>query len=225
MTKNLVIGIEGLVGTGKTSICKNLLNYIPNSIVLHAGNIYRAITYQMSKEKLENFQNVDLANLFKKYEIEIKIENRETVVFSHGKKIQDIDLQSPENSLAVSKTSRTLNNINAYKIVENYINEYKKKYTVIFSGRDTKKIYPDLDYHIFITADLDKRIIWKSQQYENENINEIRKNIIKRDKLQEESGYYKTYKDTIIIDVTSSNNIEDSTKLVLNHILSKKDSI
>lgn len=50
MGKNLVIGIEGLVGTGKTSICKELLKYIPNSIVLHAGNVYRAITYQIIKE-------------------------------------------------------------------------------------------------------------------------------------------------------------------------------
>ena len=52
MEKNLVIGIEGLVGAGKTSICKELLNYIPNSIVLHAGNIYNILGgVFMSKEK------------------------------------------------------------------------------------------------------------------------------------------------------------------------------
>ena len=41
--ENIVIGIEGLVGTGKTSISRELLKYIPNSIILHGGNIYRAI--------------------------------------------------------------------------------------------------------------------------------------------------------------------------------------
>ena len=30
---NVVIGIEGLVGSGKTSICRELLNFIPNSII------------------------------------------------------------------------------------------------------------------------------------------------------------------------------------------------
>ena len=30
--ENKVIGIEGYVGAGKTAICKNLLNKIPNSI-------------------------------------------------------------------------------------------------------------------------------------------------------------------------------------------------
>ena len=223
MNNNIVIGIEGLVGSGKTSICKNLLNYIPNSIVLHAGNIYRAITYQIVKEKIspEQLTNIDLKNLFEKFEIEIKIENQETVVYAHGRKINEEDLQSPENSLAVSKISGIANNTNAYKIVKNYIDTYKKDYNVIFSGRDTKKIYPEIDYHFFITADIDKRVEWKANQYDEENISkeEIKQNILKRDALQEETGYYMTYSDTIIIDVSNSTSIDDSTKQVLNHIL------
>lgn len=46
---NIVIGIEGTVGAGKTSICRMLLDKIENSIILHGGNIYRAIVYGMSK--------------------------------------------------------------------------------------------------------------------------------------------------------------------------------
>lgn len=221
MKENIVIGIEGLVGTGKTSICKNLLNYIPNSIVLHAGNIYRAITYQIIKEKvpMEKLQAIDLKELFKKFEIEIKIENRQSVVYVHGKKIEESDLQSPENSLAVSKISGMANNENAYKIVKLYIDTYKQNYNVIFSGRDTKKIYPELDYHFFITADIDKRVEWKNSQYENATKEEIKENILKRDALQEKSGYYETYEDTITIDVSNCTSIEESTKQVLKHIL------
>ena len=153
MDKNLVIGIEGLVGTGKTSICHELLKYIPNAIVLHAGNIYRAITYQIIKEEIpfEKLYSIDLKDLFKEFEISIGIENRESVVYAHGKKIEEKDLQSLENSMAVSKISNIANNENAYKIVREYIDGYKKSHTVIFSGRDTMQIYPDLDYHIFIT--------------------------------------------------------------------------
>ncbi len=221
MSENIVIGIEGLVGTGKTSICKKLLDYIPNTIVLHAGNIYRAITCQIKKENLtkESLYQIDLKKLFEKFEIEIKIENRESVVYAHGNKIEEEELQSLENSMAVSEVSGIANNSNAYKLVESYINSYKKDYNVIFSGRDTKKIYPDLDYHIFITANLEKRIEWKKKQYEKISDDEIRKNIIKRDELQKKSGYYNTYEDTIIIDVSECNSIEESTKLVLKHIL------
>lgn len=222
MEKNLVIGIEGLVGAGKTSICKELLNYIPNSIVLHAGNVYRAITYQILKEQIpfEKLYSIDLKKLFEEFDISIAIENRESVVYAHGKKIEETDLQSLENSMAVSKISNIANNENAYKIVKEYIDKYKQEYTVIFSGRDTMAIYPDLDYHFFITADIDKRVKWKASQYDDEEaIKNIKTNILKRDELQEKSGYYQTYDNTIVVDVSNSNSVEESTKMVLENII------
>ena len=66
LEKNIVIGIEGLVGAGKTSICRKLLDYIPNSILLNGGNLYRSIVTTLLKqgEKLnklsEKLQNVDI---------------------------------------------------------------------------------------------------------------------------------------------------------------------
>ena len=55
---NMVIGIEGLVGAGKTAICKELLNEIPNSILLQGGNLYRAIVFALlsSKTNLEELK-------------------------------------------------------------------------------------------------------------------------------------------------------------------------
>lgn len=222
MEKNLVIGIEGLVGTGKTSICKELLKYIPNSIVLHAGNVYRAITYQIMKENIpfEDMKSVDLKKLFEKFEISIEIEDGESVVYAHGKKIDEKQLQSLENSMAVSKVSNMASNGNAYKIVREYIKQYNKKYNVIFSGRDTMKIYPEIDYHFFIKADINKRIKWKTNQYENKVEEEVvKENILKRDELQEKSGYYKIYENTIVIDVSDSKSVEESTKMLLKNII------
>ena len=45
------------------------LNYIPNSIVLHAGNVYRAITYQILKEQIpfEKLYSIDLKKLFEDF--------------------------------------------------------------------------------------------------------------------------------------------------------------
>lgn len=225
MNKNLVIGIEGLIGTGKTSICRELLKYIPNSIVLHAGNIYRAITYQIAKEKIDfkELHKIDLKKLFEKFEISIEIENGESVVYSHDKKIEENDLQSLENSIAVSKVSNIANNENAYKIVKSYIDKYKEKYTVIFSGRDIVNIYPDLDYHFFITADIEKRVKLKQIQYGKDvDVNIIKENILKRDELQEKSGYYKIYDNTIVVDVSDLESVEQSTKKVLENIIEVK---
>ena len=47
--EHVVIGIEGLVGAGKTSICRELIKILPNTILLNGGNLYRAIVYVMMK--------------------------------------------------------------------------------------------------------------------------------------------------------------------------------
>ena len=91
---NIVIGIEGTVGSGKTSICRNLLNEIENSIMIKLVDIYRAIVYGMLKEKIDKTQNIDTFKIMEKLGIEIKLENKETVVYMHGKKVAEKDLQS-----------------------------------------------------------------------------------------------------------------------------------
>ena len=79
--EHIVIGIEGLVGAGKTSICRELLNRIPDSILLNGGNLYRAIVSVMLQkddeiEKLEKkVKDLDIREVMKKLKIEIKIED------------------------------------------------------------------------------------------------------------------------------------------------------
>ena len=56
---NIVIGIEGMVGAGKTSICDELLNLIPNSIFVDGSKIYRALieALHMAKDSLKFDEN------------------------------------------------------------------------------------------------------------------------------------------------------------------------
>lgn len=57
------------------------------------------------------------------------------------------------------------------------------------------------------------------KQYgQNASYDEIKENILKRDELQEKSGYYKIYDNTIKIDVTNCPSVEESTNEVLKHI-------
>ena len=86
-------------------------------------------------------------------------------------------------------------------------------------GRDIMQIYPDTDYHFFITASLDERIRRKCIQYKGEvREEEVRQNIIKRDELQEKAGFYKLHNKTIKIDVTECKTVEESTNKVLEKI-------
>lgn len=220
--ENKVIGIEGYVGAGKTSICRKLINLIPNSIILEGGNLYRAIvmTSGINLEDLKkNMNHVDIKSVMEKLNIEIKIENRDTIILIDGKEIDEQKIQSAKSSVAVSEISKVADNKNFYAFGKKIIDQFKEKYNVIVSGRDLMKIYPELDYHIFIIASLDERIHRKCIQYNGKcDEEEVRRNILERDKLQEESGYYKIYDKTIVIDVTNCKSAEESANEVLSRI-------
>lgn len=226
--KNIVIGIEGLVGAGKTSICRELLKKIPNSILLHGGNLYRAIVYALMNYKnnnlnlenlSQNLKNVDIKELMDKLQVKLQLENNETVIYVAGKKIEEDKLQSKDNSLAVSIAGNSADNSHLYSFGRSLIDMYKKNFNVIVSGRDLMKIYPNLNYHFLITASLDERVRRKCIQYNGTVDSEtIKENIIKRDQIQETAGYYKKYENTIEVDVTDCNSIEESTNKILKYI-------
>lgn len=217
--KNIVIGIEGTVGAGKTSICRELLNYIENSIILHGGEIYRAIVYGMIQKKIKNNEKLDAFEIMKRLGIEIKLENRETVIYMNGNRIEEKDLQSKQASLAVSKVSNIADNTKLYEFGKKLIDEYRKDYNIILSSRDIVKMYPDVTKHIFIDASIEERTNRKYMQYNKEIPKEQIKEMIQtRDELQEKSGYYKIYPQTKIIDVTNCKNVKESAQKVLENI-------
>lgn len=225
--ENITIGIEGLVGAGKTSICRAMLDKIPNSIILHGGNLYRGIVYalmnsgiDMSKIVNNSDKPIDIKQMMDMLKVELKIENRESVVYVDGKEINEDNLQSDATSLAVSKIAKDADNSKFYAFGKKLIDVYKKQYNLIISGRDLMKIYPDLDYHFFVTADIETRVDRKMHQYTNEKITreELKKHIEKRDSLQEQAGFYKRYDKTIDIDVTECKSAEESAMKILEKI-------
>lgn len=219
--KNMVVGIEGLVGSGKTSICRELLYKIPNSVIFHGGNLYRGIVYAfMTKNKnLEILQNIDITKVMEELDVKIELENNETVVYVGNEKIEEEKLQNKETSMAVSVVANKANNIEMFILARKIINNLKEKYNVIVSGRALMKIYPSLDYHFFITARLEERAKRKLKQYNNEvSIEELKAHIAKRDELQEKSGFYKTYQNTITVDVTECKTAIESANKVCEYI-------
>ena len=220
--ENIVIGIEGLVGSGKTSICRELIKKMPNTILLNGGNLYRAIVYSMmiNGSKLEELKskgnNLDIKQMMDLFKIEIKIENNETIIYIDGKKADEEKLQSKESSIAVSTIGGSADNKNLFIFARNLINDLKKEYNVIVSGRSVMKIYPDCDYHVFVIASLDERVKRKMNQYGNtDSYEEIKDNIVKRDGLQEKAGFYEYSPITKELDVTNCKSAEESADLLL----------
>ncbi len=224
MEKNIVIGIEGLVGSGKTTICRELTKKIPNAVFLNGGNLYRAIVYVMLKNAgsldaiKNNANNIDIKLIMDKLQIKMVIEDGETNFYYKNEKLKEEDLQSEESSLAVSNVGGVADNKRLFEFARNIIDNLKKEHTVIISGRSIMKIYPDTDYHFFITATLDERVRRKCIQYGTENIEEIKANIQTRDNLQKKAGFYDKSDKTIEIDVTNCANASEAIDNMLEYI-------
>lgn len=218
---NLVIGIEGMVGAGKTSICRELIKRIPNSILVNGGNIYRSIIGMIIKKGLDLNElkkiagNLDMKKIMDLLGIKFKIENNETVMYCNEEKVNEEFIQSKEVSMAVSSLGGRTNEKKLFEYAKDLIDNFKKEYNVILSGRGVLKIYPECDYHLFITADLEERVKRKYSQYSNVTMDEVRNNIIKRDELQKEVGYYDLFDITKVIDVTDCKSAEESTDKVM----------
>ena len=228
--KKIVIGIEGLVGSGKTSICREMLKRDKDAVLLNGGNLYRAIVYAvMQKEhnllKLKKIlKNADIKQYMDDYNVEIKFENRESQIYIEGKLADEEELQSKASSLAVAVIGGIADNTKLFEFSRNLIDELKKENNVIVSGRALMEIYPKLDYHLFITASLEERVKRKCIQYKDSDktaIKEVRNNIKKRDFLQKLAGFYKIHSNTIKIDVTECKTAEESTDKVLKIIKNK----
>ena len=121
--------------------------------------------------------------------------------------------------MGVSVISNVVNNKDAFIVVRNMLKELQSKYNVIASGRAMLDIYPEMDYHFFVIADLEERINRKYIQYNGEvSKEELRNHINKRDELQKDSGFYAKSSRTIILDVTKCKTPEESTNLLLDKI-------
>lgn len=249
--KNIVIGIEGMVGSGKTSICDELLNLIPNSIFVDGSKIYRALieALHMAKDSLrfdENSKAEDAASsnkkpdlfeginsleqmailtpfdLLKKLQVEFKIEDRKTVIYIAGKKVDEEAMKSMQNSIGVSKMANQADNSKLFAFAHQIIQEYSKKFNIIVSARDLVKIYPEMDLHIFITASLEERVQRRYNQLKGEyTIDEVRNSVIQRDILHEKSGFNETFDKTVKVDVTGDSSAKESAKKIFDKYISK----
>ena len=224
---NIVIGIEGMVGAGKTSICDELLNLIPNSIFVDGSKIYRALieALHMAKDNINSLEQMAMLtpfDLLKKLQVEFKIEDRKTVIYIAGKKIDEEAMKSMQNSIGVSKMANQADNSKLFAFAHQIIQEYSKKFNIIVSARDLVKIYPEMDLHIFITASLEERVQRRYYQLKGEyTIDEVRNSIIQRDILHEKSGFNETFDKTVKVDVTGDSSAKESAKKIFDKYISK----
>lgn len=217
---NLVIGVEGEVASGKTSACRELTKIIDNCIFIDGGAIYRGIILAIKKAGISleniNLSNFDAIQVMNKLKVEFKIENNETTIYIDGKKIGREEIETESNSISVTSIASKTDNSSIYIFAKKVIEMYKAKYNVVVSARGLVDLYPDMDYHIYITASLKERVKRRYNEYKGKyTIEEIEKNIIKRDETHKLAGFNKKCDKTIEVDITDCKNAKESAEKIL----------
>lgn len=222
---NIVIEIEGLVASGKSSICKELIKMIDNCILIDGSAIYRGIILAIKKSgidlssALSSKENLNPFDIMNKLNVEFKIENKETVIYIDGEKALDDDVTNIQNDIGVSSMWSSVDNTALYSFANKIIEKYRANYNLIVAGRDLSKIYPDMTAHIFITASIDERVNRRYKQYNGKySKEELRDIIIKRDEMHKKVSMLDDEKH-LSVDVTECNNANESAKKVLNSLI------
>ncbi len=234
----MVIGIEGYVGSGKTSLCRELIKKLPNTVLLNGGNLYRAIVYAMMQrgdsisDLTKKGKKLNIKEMMDMFQINLRIEKNETMCYMGDTKLDEDSLQSAEVSLAVSSVGGKADNEMLFEFARNLIDDLKKEHNVVIAGRGIMVIYPGLDYHFMVNCEFEERVRRKLAQYLKDNhidkyISEeeyqnqyefVKENISERDRLQEKAGFYKLYPNTIELDVTKCKSAKESAELLMTYL-------
>ncbi len=222
---NFVIGIEGEVASGKTTICKNLINKFDNLVFMDGGNMYRGVVEAIKQANIDlNLlekmgTQVDPLALLKKLGVSFKIEDKVTKVFIQDREVTEDELQTLENGFDVSKFASSTDNTQLFQYAAMLVEMYKKQYNILLSGRNVVKMYPNLDLHIFIKCDIDLRVERRYKQYKGKySREELKKIIIERDEIHNKAGFNELTDKSVVIDISNCKTAKQSTDLVYEEI-------
>ncbi len=218
MSKKIIIAIDGPSGSGKSTIAKYLADKL-GATYIDTGAMYRAITYEaLSRNIADDTDKV--IELVKDLDLKIKYENGVTRVFVNGKEVTDY-IRSAEVNSKVSDISKIPE---VRKKMLEIQRELGKSQTVVAEGRDTTTVvFPNADFKIYLTADLDVRAERRLKEYKDKGIvitfDEVRDNLAKRDKIDSsrEISPLRKAEDAFEVDSTSLS-IQEELDMLLDKI-------
>ena len=205
----IVIAIDGLAGSGKGTIAKNISSFY-NFPHLDSGILYRSVAYLCHK---------DGENVF---------DEKRVLKYAQNLNIEEIDvdkLRTEEIDQISSKISSFSSVRESLKIFQlNFKKIHSDKSGIVIDGRDiTTVIFPDAEIKFYVTASLKDRANRRFEELvlNNPKIDKklVIKELQKRDQRDMERSVapLKIAKDAIVID-TSDLTIEEVNVIVQREI-------
>ena len=219
--RNIIIAIDGHSSTGKSTVAKLIAQKL-NLSYIDTGAMYRCVTlYAIENLIIKNgeINEEKLKKLFKYILISFKWDKEK------GKNQTFLNNKNVEKEIRSIKVSQQVSFISRLKFVREHLvclqRQMSQEQSVIMEGRDIGTVvFPNADVKIFMTAKAEIRAKRRYEELiskgENVSLEEITKNLIERDEIDQsrkESPLKKTY-DSIIIDNTNLSEIEQLDKIL-----------
>tara|TARA_B100000575_G_C22930713_1_gene539376 strand:+ start:95 stop:778 length:684 start_codon:yes stop_codon:yes gene_type:complete len=215
---DIIVAIDGFSGTGKSSTAKKVARALGYTYI-DSGAMYRCVAHYFIKHQIDFEKEKEVAAALDKILISFqfnKMLNTSEILLN--KKIMDYQIRLPEVDEIVSQ-------IAAKPLIRKAMVDRQKKLglekKMVMDGRDIGTIvFPDAALKIFMTADLHIRSKRRQKELEKEgiqiNVEEIKRNLVKRDDLDAnrlESPLIKA-NDAITLD-SSYLTLEDQVKKIV----------
>lgn len=209
---NFIIALDGPSGSGKSTIANILAKKLKISY-LNTGSMYRAVTLFFLENNIKKSDKIDI-DLLRKINIDIK----EDKVFLNEKDVSE-KIRNKEVTENVSWVSSIF-------LVRKYLVDMQRKISqnksIILDGRDIGTVvFPNAKYKFFLVASSEVRAKRRYEQNEiDKSLEEIQKDIEKRDYLDSHREISPLKKAEDAIEIDSSNLTIDET---IEEIINKMD--
>ncbi len=212
------IAIDGPAGAGKSTIAKLIARKL-NLLYIDTGAMYRAITYAVLNFNISPDDREKVIELLKELKIEYKKSEDGIDIYINNVKVND----KLRNKIIDKNVSIISAIPEVRELLVAHQREISKNYDVILDGRDIGTVvFPDADYKFYLDASVDvraERRLKDAKNKENLSIEEIKADIIKRDRIDStrKVSPLKRASDAIYID-TSNMSIEEVVNKVISYI-------
>jgi len=219
----MIVAIDGPAGAGKSTVARELAKKL-NFKYIDTGSMYRAITFELIKRKLENSK--DLEMVFKEIINSIELDFIDGNVVLNGDVLTK-EIRTPLVDKNVSKAASS-------EVVRSFLSFEQRKLAInstntILEGRDTTTVVcPDAQVKIFLTASLEERAKRRYKELIEKdikvNFEDVLKQIEERDKsdLTRKIGPLKVAEDAIVIDSTEKD-VQWVVDKILSIVISKRN--
>ena len=206
INKKIIIAIDGLSGSGKSSTAKLLAKEM-NYKYLDSGAMYRAVTLYIIENSIDYKNLKMLKTILDKIELEF-IKDKVS-----GSYEIHLNNKNVEQNIRSKKVSELVSEISKISIIRKKLVQMQRtignKKGIVMEGRDIGTVvFPRAELKIFMKADLDIRAKRRFNEFEKLgkkiSLEEVKSNLTDRDNKDSnrEDSPLKVTSDSLILDTT-----------------------